>query len=86
MAEAAPSMSEILTASIAARENEVMMYQININNYVAAIANIDANHSDDPDMAEFRARLDGDLTATKREQKKSQLMLDAAVQQLASLG
>lgn len=85
MTDTPQTMPEILAQSIAGRESEVMMYQININNYVAAIADIDANHAGDPDMAEFRARLDTDLAATRREQKRAQLMLDAARLHLAGL-
>lgn len=85
MTEQLPTMQEVLEQSIASRENEVMMYQVNIINYEAAIMDIDTNHSGDSDMVEFRNRLQNDLVATRREQKKAQLMLDAARLQLSTL-
>lgn len=85
MTEPVLTIREVLEHSIASRENEVMMYQINIVNYEAAIADIEANYTDDVDMIPFKQRLESDLAATRREQKKAQLMLDAARTQLASL-
>ena len=43
---------DILTQSIEARENDIMLYQINIDNYRAAIADIEANHADLSDFAD----------------------------------
>lgn len=85
MTDAPLTREQILAQSIASREYEVMMYQINIDNYIAAIASIDANHGTDPDMVEFRARLDKDLTDTRREQGRAQLMLEAASEQLNAI-
>lgn len=65
---------EILTQSIEARENNIMGYQINIDNYRAAIVDIEANH---PDLATFADELRQRLDAELYEQRKEQVMLAA---------
>ena len=65
---------DILTQSIEARENDIMLYQINIDNYRAAIADIEANH---PDLSDFADQLQDLLQSSLREQKKEQIMLAA---------
>lgn len=65
---------EILTQSIEARENDIMLYQINIDNYRAAIADIEANHAD---LSDFADQLRDLLQSSLREQKKEQVMLAA---------
>ena len=65
---------EILTQSVEARENDIMLYQINIDNYRAAIADIEANH---PDLSDFADQLRDLLQSSLREQKKEQIMLAA---------
>ena len=65
---------DILTQSIEARENDIMLYQINIDNYRAAIADIEANH---PDLSDFADQLRDLLQSSLREQKKEQVMLAA---------
>lgn len=63
---------EILTNAKAAREQEVLEYQINADSYVLAIEQIAEN----PDMQEFKAHLNSLLASTRKEQAKAQLMLD----------
>jgi hypothetical protein len=65
---------DILTQSVEARENDIMLYQINIDNYRAAIADIEANH---PDLSDFADQLRDLLQSSLREQKKEQVMLAA---------
>jgi hypothetical protein len=65
---------DILTQSVEARENDIMLYQINIDNYRAAIADIEANH---PDLWDFADQLRDLLQSSLREQKKEQIMLAA---------
>jgi len=65
---------DILTQSVEARENDIMLYQINIDNYRAAIADIEANH---PDLSDFADQLRDLLQSSLREQKKEQIMLAA---------
>jgi hypothetical protein len=65
---------DILTQSVEARENDIMLYQINIDNYRAAIADIEANH---PDLSDFADQLRDLLQSSLREQKKERIMLAA---------
>ena len=65
---------DILTQSVEARENDIMLYQINIDNYRAAIADIEANH---PDLSDFADQLQDLLQSSLREKKKEQIMLAA---------
>jgi hypothetical protein len=69
---------EILQASLESREKEVIEYQVNIDNFKLAIANI----GDDPDMQEFKSQLQDLLNANLREQKKAKVMLDVIRQQV----
>jgi len=66
------------------RETEVMQHQINIDNYRLAIAEIDANHAADPDMAEFRTRLEDLLHSSIVEQTKEAIMLKVIKLQLCT--
>ena len=72
---------EILSAALNGREKEVIEYQINIDNYVLAIERI----GDDPDLQDFKARLQDLLASSRLEQKKAQVMLDVIKQQLDTL-
>jgi hypothetical protein len=65
---------EVLKQNIEARELNIMGYQINIDNYRAAISDIEANH---PDLAPFAEELLGRLKSEEYEQKKEQVMLAA---------
>jgi len=76
---------QILTESIAGRKQEIMHYQINIDNYVFAIEDIEQNPNADDDMLAFKATLQDLLASSKREQTKSKIILKALEAQLASL-
>ena len=76
---------QILTESIAGRKQEIMHYQINIDNYVFAIEDIEQNPNADGDMLAFKATLQDLLASSKREQTKSKIILKALEAQLASL-
>lgn len=69
--------AEILTDSITARENDIMLYQINIDNYRAALADIETNHADDANLTAFAEQLRGLLHSSIVEQRKEQIMLNA---------
>jgi hypothetical protein len=73
---------EILTAALEHREREVMLHQVNIDNYRLALAEIAANHADDADLAEFAAQLADLLASSLREQAKERIMLTVMLQQL----
>lgn len=70
---------DILTQAAEGREREVMHYQINIDNYTRAIAEIEANH---PDMGEFAGRLRELLASSIVEQAKERIMLKVIRDQL----
>ena len=76
---------EILKQALTARHAEVDEYQINIDNYTRAIAKIEAEHADNPDMLEFRDKLAGLLKSSKTEQLKAIIILDVIAEQVAEL-
>jgi acylphosphatase len=71
---------EILTNSLEAREQEIMGYQINIDNYTLAIEHIKAGG--DEDLADFCEKLEMLLESEKLEQKKAKVMYLVIQQQL----
>ena len=73
---------EILTEAHKQRQREVMHHQINIDNYTLAIAEIEANHTGDEQMAEFASRLRDLLASSKIEQAKETIMRDVIAKQL----
>lgn len=76
---------ETLQSALAAREDEILGYQINIDNYVRAIAKINAEHADNPSMVEFRDRLVEMLEGHKTEQLKAIIIRDVIADQLSEL-
>jgi hypothetical protein len=73
---------EILSSAVEQRTQEVLEYQINIENYRAALEKT----AGDSSMQEFHAQLENLLTSTIREQKKSQVMLEVVTEQLNAMG
>lgn len=71
-----------LNAAKEHRIKEVLYHQINIDNYTLAIAKIDAEYSDDPSLAPFRAQLVDLLASAILEQKKEHIILSVIEQQL----
>ena len=74
---------EILAQALAARQQEIMHYQINIDNYTLAIEHITA--SGDSDLDDFQRHLTSLLATEKLEQKKARVIHDVIQQQLASI-
>lgn len=68
----------ILTAAVEARAREIMHYQINIDNYSRAIAEI----GDDPAMQDFARQLRDLLASSRVEQAKECVMLKVIRDQL----
>lgn len=68
---------EVLLTNLEARRREVMDYAINIENFQLAIQQIE----NDPDAAEFKARLEQLLTEHIREHKKASIMLNVLEEQ-----
>jgi hypothetical protein len=71
---------EILSQSLVAREQEVMGYQINIDNYTLAIEHIKS--TGDSDLDDFLKKLESLLTSEKLEQKKAMVMHHVVKKQL----
>lgn len=70
--------NEILTQALTAREDEVLHYQINIDNYVRAIEKA----STDNELSEFVEHLKSLLASSRFEQKKAIIMRDVIREQL----
>jgi|TARA_R110000868_G_scaffold278604_1_gene538433 hypothetical protein len=82
-AEAPKTREEILQTNLDARKQEVMHYQINIDNYTLALANIAAMAADErSELLVFADQLTGLLASERMEQKKAKVMLEVLRQQL----
>jgi hypothetical protein len=74
---------EILAASLDARAQEVMLYQINIDNYTLALAEIENLPEQERDaLKEFTNQLQTLLASEIQEQKKANIMLAVVRKQL----
>jgi len=74
---------EILAASLDARIQEVMHYQINIDNYAIALEEIGNLTPDErAELSAFTSQLRDLLTSEKLEQKKAKIMLAVIQKQL----
>ena len=81
--EAPKTREEILTLSLEARVQEVMHYQINIDNYSIALQKIsEMEPSEQVEMTEFAKQLRDLLASERLEQKKAKLMLAVLEQQV----
>lgn len=78
-----PTREEILETSLKAREQEVMHYQINIDNYTIALEEIDSLPPQErAEMSAFANQLAELLASEKLEQKKAKIMLAVVKKQL----
>jgi hypothetical protein len=79
--------TEILATNLAARDEEVLGYQINIDNYRLAIAKIAIEHTGesvlDQAMQEFAKQLEESLQQNIIEQRKAIIIRDVIADQLA---
>ena len=74
---------EILRVNYDARIQEVMHYQINVDNYTLALENIAKMSADDrAELTGFADQLTGLLASERMEQKKAKVMLEVLRQQL----
>ena len=73
---------DILRAAAEGRRTEVMNYQINIDNFTLAIAKIEAEHANNPEMVAFSDRLKDLLHSSVTEQLKERILLEVIEQQL----
>lgn len=76
---------EILKDALAGREEEIFNYQINIDNFVLAIAKVQKEHSSKRGMKEFSKDLKKRLQSTETEQLKAIIIRDVLVDQIAEL-
>jgi hypothetical protein len=75
--EAPKTREEILQMSLDARVQEVMHYQINIDNYTIALNEIaKLSPQDQAELSEFSGQLRTLLASEKLEQKKARIMLE----------
>ena len=78
-----PTREEILATSLTAREQEVMHYQINIDNYALALDEISRMPPDErAEMSGFANQLSELLASEKLEQKKAKIMLAVVKRQI----
>lgn len=74
---------EILSNALTARTQEVMNYQINIDNYALALQHIDSLPPDEQvELEEFTKQLRTLLASEKLEQKKAKIMLSVIEKQV----
>jgi hypothetical protein len=77
---------ETLKSALLAREDEVLHYQINIDNYAAAMKKISEQYSGDDDvssaMREFYKQIKSLHDTSVIEQAKAKLMLDVIREQV----
>jgi hypothetical protein len=76
---------DILDAALTGRDQEILGYQVNIDNYVRAIAKINAEHADNLAMTEFRDHLANMLESHKTEQLKAIVIRDVIAEQLTEM-
>ena len=81
--EAPKTREEILQMSLDARVQEVMHYQINIDNYTIALNDIGKlSQEEQAELSEFSSQLRGLLSSEKLEQKKAKIMLEVVRKQV----
>jgi hypothetical protein len=74
--ENAQTREEILVSALEAREQEVMHYQINIDNYTIALGEISKlSVEEKAELSGFADQLRTSLASEKLEQKKAKIML-----------
>lgn len=76
---------EILQSALLARDEEILGYQINIDNYDRAISKINAEHADNSAIIEFRDHLTELLASSRTEQLKAIIIRDVIADQLNEL-
>lgn len=78
-----PTREEILATSLAARDQEIMLYQINIDNYTIALNEINNMSAEErAEVGSFADQLTELLASEKREQMKAKIMRTALQRQM----
>jgi hypothetical protein len=74
---------EILSATLKGREQEIMHYQLNIDNYTLALEELAAlSPAEAAELSGFADQIKNLLASEKLEQKKSKIMLKVIQRQL----
>jgi FKBP-type peptidyl-prolyl cis-trans isomerase (trigger factor) len=73
----------ILLPALEGRDQELLTYQINIDNYRLAIAKINADHADNDDLLAFRDDLQSRLDEELRQQARARIIRDVIAEQVA---
>ncbi len=76
---------QTLQSALQPRNDEILDYQINIDNYIRAIEKINAEHADNPAMIEFRDLLANMVESHKTEQLKAIIIRDVIADQITEL-
>jgi predicted esterase YcpF (UPF0227 family) len=76
---------QTLQSALEPRNDEILNYQINIDNYTRAIAKINDEHADNLALIEFRDNLSDMVESHKTEQLKAIIIRDVIADQIAEL-
>ena len=76
---------EILSQALTQRDDEILNYQVNIDNYTRAIEKINNEHKDNEKLEPFLNNLYDLLDSSKLEQLKSIIIRDVIQDQLREL-
>jgi phytoene/squalene synthetase len=83
MTKETANREQILAASLEARVQEIMHYQINIDNYAIALEEIAALPADErAELSAFAEQLSSLLASEKLEQKKAKIMFTVIKKQV----
>jgi hypothetical protein len=75
----------ILKESLTSRQNEYLLYQINIDNYKLALEEIDNNYAQDTTLICFKESLNKLLQDSITEQKKEFIMITILQKQIEEM-
>lgn len=76
---------QTLQSALSPRDDEILSYQINIDNYTRAIAKINTEHLDNHAMIDFRDKLTDMVESHKIEQLKASIIRDVIADQITEL-
>jgi Cys-tRNA synthase (O-phospho-L-seryl-tRNA:Cys-tRNA synthase) len=76
---------QTLQSALEPRNDEILNYQINIDNYTRAITKINDEHADNLALIEFRDNLSDMVESHKTEQLKAIIIRDVIADQITEL-
>ena len=83
--DTASNPNKTLQSALEPRNDEILNYQINIDNYTRAIAKINDEHADNIALIEFRNNLSDMVESHKTEQLKAIIIRDVIADQITEL-